>query len=159
MIPLQLRIAQAEDAETILEMQKRAFMPLYEKYRDDETSPATEGVERVRARIADPASRYWFIIWDEKAVGAIRVKASGRICRVSPMFVLPEYQGKGIAQQAMQLAEAQFPDAACWRLDTILQEKGNCHLYEKMGYVRVGEPKVINSRMTLIDYEKWMISE
>jgi len=39
-------------------------------------------------------------------------------------------------------------------LDTILQEPGNCHLYEKCGFVRVGEDHIINDNMTLIDYER-----
>ena len=45
------------------------------------------------------------------------------------------------------------PEVKTWKLDTILQEKGNCHLYEKCGFVRVGEEKPINDKMTLIDYE------
>ena len=41
-----------------------------------------------------------------------------------------------------------------WRLDTIKQETGNCHLYEKCGFVRVGEEHVVSDRMTLVDYVK-----
>ena len=44
--------------------------------------------------------------------------------------------------------------SANWSLGTILQEKGNCHLYEKMGYHPSGTRKVINDRMTLVFYEK-----
>lgn len=41
-----------------------------------------------------------------------------------------------------------------WELDTILQEKGNCHLYEKMGYHTTGKTEVINERLMLVFYEK-----
>ena len=41
-----------------------------------------------------------------------------------------------------------------WELDTILQEEGNCHLYEKMGYHRTGETKRINDKLTLVFYKK-----
>lgn len=47
-----------------------------------------------------------------------------------------------------------YGEVFCWKLETILQEKGNCHLYEKMGFQRTGGEKVINSKMTLINYEK-----
>ena len=47
-----------------------------------------------------------------------------------------------------------YPDIRVWKLDTMLQESGNCHLYEKCGFVRVGEEHVIHEKMTLIDYEK-----
>ena len=45
-----------------------------------------------------------------------------------------------------------------WRLDTIKQETGNCHLYEKCGFVRVGDDIVINEKMTLVNYVKNCIS-
>ena len=41
-----------------------------------------------------------------------------------------------------------------WELDTILQEAGNCHLYEKMGYRQTGKTTVINDKMTLVFYQK-----
>lgn len=40
-----------------------------------------------------------------------------------------------------------------------LQAKGNCHLYEKCGFVRVGEEHIVNEFMTLIDYEKSVKSD
>ena len=46
-----------------------------------------------------------------------------------------------------------LPEVTTWKLETILQEPANCHLYEKCGFVRIGEDKVINENMTLIDYE------
>lgn len=38
--------------------------------------------------------------------------------------------------------------------NTIKQETGNCHLYEKYGFVRVGEDIVVNEKMTLVGYVK-----
>ena len=69
-------------------------------------------------------------------------------------FILPEYQNQGIGYVAIQKVFYLYPDAKVWKLDTILQEPGNCHLYEKCGFVRVGEAHIINDKMTLIDYEK-----
>ena len=73
--------------------------------------------------------------------------------RISPLFVLPEYRNQGIAQQAIKLAEELYGDKD-WMLGTILQEKRNCHLYEKAGYRPTGDTKEINSKMTLIFYKK-----
>ena len=66
---------------------------------------------------------------------------------------MKEFRGRGYAQKAIQLAE-EIHGSSRWELDTILQEKGNCHLYEKMGYYQTGETRVINERMTLIFYKK-----
>ncbi len=78
---------------------------------------------------------------------------------ISPIFILPTYQNKGIAYTVIQLLFEKYKQAVAWRLDTILQEKGNCHLYEKCGFVRVGEEKKVNEKMTLIDYEKEVSNE
>ncbi len=70
------------------------------------------------------------------------------------MFILPEFQGMGIAQKAIHLIERQFPQATTWELRTILEEKCNCYLYEKMGYSLTGETKRLNENLTLVGYKK-----
>ena len=72
---------------------------------------------------------------------------------ISPIFILPKYQNCGIGYAAIQKVFSLYPDVKTWKLETILQEKLNCHLYEKCGFKRVGEDKPVNDDMTLIDYE------
>lgn len=153
---VELHRAGKADIETIWRMQLEAFAGLLEKYRDHETSPGAEPVEKIEARMLQPYTYYYFIEADGKTVGVIRVvdrKEEGVRKRVSPLFIMPEYRGKGYAQQAMLLAE-EIHGSEGWALDTILQEPGNLHLYEKMGYRQTGETKEINGRMTLVFYEK-----
>ena len=50
---------------------------------------------------------------------------------------------------SVELVKATFDD-----LETILQEKGNCYLYEKLGYHQTGKTEQINERMTIVFYEK-----
>ena len=66
--------------------------------------------------------------------------------RISPIFIMPEYRNKGFAQKAIQLAE-EIHGFSNWELDTILQEKGNCYLYEKMGYYQTGKTEKINEKL------------
>jgi hypothetical protein len=40
------------------------------------------------------------------------------------------------------------------KLDTILQEKDNCYLYEKLGYRQTSKTEIINDKMTIVFYEK-----
>jgi GNAT superfamily N-acetyltransferase len=70
------------------------------------------------------------------------------------MFILPEYQGKGIAQKTLTLVESMFPQAISWELATISEEKRNCYLYEKMGYEKTGVTKKLNENATLTYYKK-----
>ena len=151
-----LEKATLADAEVLWEMQKRSFAALLARYQDYETSPATETLARIEERLRRPERHYYFILCEGEKAGAICVvdpyRAPGAK-RISPLFILPEYQNRGIAQAAIREVEC-LHGAHNWSLDTILQEPGNCHLYEKMGYRRVGEPRPVNERLTLIDYEK-----
>ena len=153
---IQLIRASVEDAETIWKMQIEAFTELLNRYQDFETNPANEPLENVIWRLQQSTTYFYFIQSDGQNVGAVRVvdtSDNNERKRISPIFVLPEFRNLGIAQKAIAKAE-EIHGQANWRLDTILQEKGNCHLYEKMGYVQTGETKVINDNMTLISYQK-----
>ena len=141
--------------KTIWEMQVRAFSDLLEKYRDYETSPAAEGFEKVLARYRQPWTTYYFILVQDEVVGAIRIvdKKDGSRKRISPVWIMPEHRNKGYAQAAITAAE-QIYGSSHWCLVTILQEAGNLHLYEKMGYHQTGRIDRINDRMDIVCFEK-----
>lgn len=147
--------ASMKDAETIWHMQRAAFAELLERYQDFDINPGNEPLEKVQWRFSLPATYFYFIRVDGVNAGAIRVidHHDDSPKKISPLFVLPKFQGKGIAQAAIREAE-RIHGSDNWVLDTILQEKGNCHLYEKMGYHQTGETKAINDRLTLVFYEK-----
>lgn len=148
--------ANVDNAKEIHAMQVEAFKELLKKYQDFDTNPGNEAVEKVEARLKQDFTFYYFICAGQQKAGAVRVvdnKEPGTDRRISPIFILPEFQGKGIAQKAIRLCEELHGDGN-WKLETILQEARNCHLYEKMGYRPTGRTEVINERLTLIFYEK-----
>ena len=153
---IKLIAANLEDLNTILQMQKEAFSELYAKYQDTETSPATEEYEDILFRINQTETTYYFITADNVKVGVIRIvdcKDGVTRKRISPIFIMPEYRNQGYAQQAIKEAE-RIHGNQNWKLDTILQEKGNCYLYEKLGYHQTGKTEQINDKMTIVYYEK-----
>jgi GNAT superfamily N-acetyltransferase len=146
------------EASMIHKMQIKAFMPLLNQYQDYETSPANETVERIIDRLKQSYTDYYIIENSNAPVGAIRiVRKENSTFRVSPVFILPEHQGKGFAQIVFSMIEDIYNDAVVWELDTILQEQGNCYLYEKFGYQKTGGIKEINEKMTIVYYEKRLI--
>jgi len=152
--------AKLQDVETIYKMQIKSFMTLLERYHDFDTSPGSESVEKVAARINQSFTDYYIIKSDGVAVGGVRiVKRDNKRYRVSPIFILPECQGKGIAQKVFHMVEHIYYDAKVWELDTILEEQGNCYLYEKLGYKKTGKTEIINGKMTLVFYEKHFRNE
>lgn len=156
--------ATGEDTKLLYGLQVRSFMPLYEKYHDDDTSPAKESEERLFHKIEDANSDFYLVYMEKKPVGGVRVShhhgktAVENVEWISPIFIIPEYQNRGIAQLVIRRLFELYPKTITWRLGTIKQEQRNCHLYEKLGFQKVGTEQIVNDKMTLIVYEKTCVS-
>ncbi|MBP0726264.1 GNAT family N-acetyltransferase [Bacillus sp. RG28] len=149
---IRLEKAIVSDAKTIFDMQVKAFTPLLEKYKDYDISPANEKIDRTLARINNRNGGFYKILADNILVGAICIWRNKTQFWISPMFISPKYQGRGIAQKAIRLVKSMFPEATSWELATLLEEKRNCYLYEKMGFIQTGIRMKINNRTTLVYY-------
>ena len=148
--------ANLADAKKLWKMQVEAFRELLEKYQDFDTNPSSEPLNRTIERISMPETYYYFIVYNDNVAGAIRVvdkKDNITPKRISPIWVMPEFRGNGIAQLAIKSAE-EIHGSENWELSTIKEEKGNGYLYEKMGYKLTDEAEVVNDRMTLVFYKK-----
>ena len=151
-----LEKATIENSEEIHQMQIKSFKNLLEKYKDYNTNPGNESIERIIQRFNQEFTDYYIIKIESISIGAIRVIKldNGLKCRVAPIFILPEYHNRGIAQKVFKIIEEKYKPKNGWILDTILQEKGNCHLYEKIGYKKTGQIENINENMDIVFYEK-----
>ena len=163
-----LEKAGINDCTHIHEMQFAAFASLLEKYQDYEVNPGAESIEKIVQRMKQPYSQYYFIRIEEKDIGVVCVnRVSETVSKISPIFILPEFENKGYAQQALLLAESFYPQSLIWVLDTIKEEGKLCHLYEKLGYKLTGKETVIRTEnndmhfpaMTIVCYEKNKIPE
>ncbi len=143
------------DLELLYDLQVRAFLPLYQKYQDTETSPALESKQKVFSKIC--SSDFYIIYIGKDPIGGVRIREDGNIENIrwiSPLFITPEYQNRGIATNVLHQIFTMYNDTLQWKLETIKQEDGNCHLYEKCGFKRIGNETVVNDAMTLIQYAK-----
>ena len=154
-MPVSLRRAAAADIKTLWMMQVEAFSGLLLKYRDYDTSPGAESLERVQAKFDQPGTIYYFIMDGETTVGGVRVvdKRDGSRKRIAPVWIMPEHRRKGYARAAFARIE-EIHGADSWSLDTILQEEGNVRLYEQLGYRRTGETRHIKDGMDIVFFEK-----
>ena len=152
---IHLEKANVEDSKKIHEMKIISFKALLEKYQDYEVSPGAETLEQVKKRFDYLQIDQYFIKLQDEIIGYIRInRLNENTCRLSNMFILPDYQGKGYAQQAIKQVEMLNPQAEHWILGTIKQEQKLCHLYEKMGYKQTGVQTNVKDGMDLIDYAK-----
>ena len=147
--------ANEHDCDRIWNMQIEAFRDLLEKYEDYETSPGNESKERIMAKLLEPFTYFYFICFEGDIVGAVRVvdKKDGSRKRIAPIFIMKEFRNQHLAQKAFEEIEI-IHGSDNWKLDTILQEEGNCHLYEKLGYKKTGFVENIHEGMDIVYYEK-----
>lgn len=151
-----LKKADFGDCAEIQKMQMAAFSKLLEKYQDFETNPGAESLETIEYKYNQQCTTYYFIILDDVKIGVVRVvTADGITCRISPLFIMPEFQNNGYAQLAVNELERLYSKARCWQVDTIKQEDKLCHLYEKLGYKPTGKEEQIKDGMTIVYYEKY----
>ena len=154
---VRLERADIADAEQILAMQKICFAPHLERYQDFETNPAMASLDEIGRQIQH--ENFYKILYNGLWVGAINIQVlddKGN-CKLRIINILPEYQGLGIGQTAIALAEKIFADARTWRLETLADMPHNRHVYEKMGYVFTGKTEVVNDKLTLVHYRKEVV--
>ena len=152
---LRLQKITAAQARLYHAMQVRAFQPLLDHYQDVKTNPAADTLQKVQERLSLESSSAYFIRDSDQTVGALRlVRRAPSVMKVSPLFILPEFQGQGYARGAMILAERENPEITEWQLDTIKEEKHLCRLYESLGYVPTGSEEILQPGMTLAYYQK-----
>lgn len=147
--------ATENDAKALHTIQVKSFLPLLEKYKDTDTNPACEPIDKTLHRINDPSRGFYKILRDGTLVGGIAIKQTApRTIFLGPIFVDPNFQNQKIAQRALELIEGVFSDIDFFELATISQEKGNVHLYEKIGYVVTGEHKKMSGSLEVIFFRK-----
>ena len=147
--------ANVSDCEKIWSLQIEAFADLLAKYQDYETSPGNESIEHIQAKLLDEFTFFYFIYHKDDIAGAVRVvdRKNGNRKRIAPIYIMKKFRNRGLAQKAFEEIE-KIHGSNNWMLDTILQEEGNCYLYEKLGYKRTGKIENINQRMDIVYYEK-----
>lgn len=148
---VQLIKATIADAKNMLEIQRKSFAPLYEKYQDIE-SAYNETLDRMTSHIQN--KDYYKILYNGIHVGCIWVEIEPEIYRIQRIFILPEYQCQGIGQEALKKVEQIYNNAKYWALDCPEDLMINRHCYEKAGYHLTGVKEIVNNKLSLVYYEK-----
>jgi len=151
---LQLILAAAVDAQDMLTMQKVCFKKHFERYHDLE-SPYNDTLEKMLVRINFEKGCYLKIVYMNKLVGGVWVfEKDWKVFHIGIIYILPEYQSKGIGQKVLEMVENYHTDAKFWELDCPEDLSMNRRCYEKAGYKLTGENKIINENLSLVYYRK-----
>ena len=147
-----------EEAAMLHEIQKAAFLPLYERYHD-KGNPCLRGMEDITARIGSPHFRCFTICEGDDVVGGAIYRCSGGGLSEGEyylyrIYIKPGRQCKGIAQRAIALCEREFPGAVRFTVDFPEDLIKNQRCYEAAGFRDTGKRIAVEDGLTLACYEK-----
>lgn len=142
-----------EYAGIVQKILQNAYLPLLEKYHDEEQNPANSTIERIKWHINHQDA--YLLQTDNENVGYVRIKQRGiGEYSISDLAIRTDCQNKGYAQYFLKALEKEYPAAGKWSLVTIPEEPKDCHLYEKLGYMQQGIVSEINENMHMVLYVK-----
>lgn len=153
---LEFQKSALKDAKLLTELKIRTFDDDSRRFfnRPNGGPPGYDSVEFQRELIINHMT--YNILWDSNIIGSMTITDNGNFhYELSTIFIIPEYQNKGIGQQAIMFIEQEFQDAKKWTLDTPSTATRNHYLYEKMGYTKVHEILIDKkTNLFLYFYEK-----
>ena len=150
---IRIEPAAAGDAEALAEVSRRAF-----EHDVNYGSPGVCGPPGYDStawqRRMMKNGRYYKILKNNRIVGGfILFPLKGEKAEFGRVFLEPDCQNKGVGSRVLDFAESAFPEAKHWTLDTPSWNLRTQHVYEKGGYVKIGEIDT-GEGFFLFQYEK-----
>jgi len=131
-VDITIRKAIKEDADSILKIQKKAFLFQANKYSDYDMPPMVEKKEDVLNEMI--TSLIFVAIYNDKIIGSIRIRKQEDEAEIRRLAVLDEYQGNGVGNMLMNVAEMQYLHLKRYWLLTGKESYRSISLYKKLGY-------------------------
>ncbi len=162
-----IRPTQKSDADTLCEMQKAAFLPIYEQYHDA-GNPCLRGTEDILRRLDSKLFKYFTILDGEEIVGGVLYRCEGSTPFVKKLdegeyyltriYIKPDRQCQGIAKTAILLCEKEFPAAVKFYIDFPKELEKNRKCYTNAGFHDTGKELEAEPGLVLVSYEKEIVS-
>jgi ribosomal protein S18 acetylase RimI-like enzyme len=141
--------ATLEDVEVLINIRNQCFYLDYVKYGE------CPGYNLSKESMANTILKNigYKIVYNNEIVGNISISNnSDSIYHIGCLCVLPDYENKGIGQEAIRFIESQFPNVAVWTLDTPADKERNIYFYKKAGYNIIKE--YMGGSVRLVLFEK-----
>ena len=98
--------------------------------------------EEYHARLIRDGRTVKLMIGEATVGGLVLFGEEGGSIRIHVVYVDPAWQDRGIGRQALAWIEAEYPEAACFELETPQVKARNLHLYLDAGYAPCGSRTV-----------------
>lgn len=147
--------AAAEDAATILDIQRRAFAEEARLCGDWEIPPLTETLSAVVEHIQ--SQTVLIARLDTQIIGSVRGIAEGTVCTIRGLSIEIAHQGQGTGSSLLHAIENAHPDATHFRLTTNTAMKSNVRFYQRHCY-EITELTRYSEAITLAQMRKVVVA-
>lgn len=128
--------ATIDDIKSLINVRNQSFYSDYVKY--GECPGYNISKENMTNSILNRIS--YKIMCNNEIVGNISVRDNhDNTYYLGCLCVIPDYENKGIGQEAIRFIESEFPNTTVWKLETPADKKRNHYFYKKAGYSIVDE--------------------
>lgn len=140
MATIEITPLDARHAGEVLTLQRAAYVPEAQHYRDPDLPPLTQTLEELVAELRSPSVIGLGAWIDRRLVGSVRVRVEGAAGHLGRLVVVPDLQGQGIGTALLLACEEALPaEVTELRLFTGSRSDPTIRLYERYGYVRQRE--------------------
>jgi ribosomal protein S18 acetylase RimI-like enzyme len=143
--------ASAEDAATILRLQKLAYQSEARLYNDLQIPPLIQTLDDLKSDFTDKI--FFKALIESNIVGSVRGYQLGKTGYIERLFVHPNYQGQGIATALMEEIQSCFGQVQRFELFTGYKSTRNINLYERLGY-KIFRSEEIGKKLSFVFMEK-----
>ncbi len=145
----QIEKAQKKEAVEILRGQKKAFEEVAKQHEHMDMPPMTETKEAAEKALMNATV---FIAKTKKEiVGSVRGEEKDGACYISRLWVLPEYQKKGIGHALMFAVEDAFVYLDKYELFTGSKSEDTIEFYKERGYEETKREPLRNYELVYLD--------
>jgi ribosomal protein S18 acetylase RimI-like enzyme len=127
-----IRRATLDDAQAMLELQRRAFAEEGRRSGSQEIPPLIEALAAIQEHILLDTAL--LAVDRAKVVGSVRGIVADRVCTIRALVVEPEMQGRGVGSSLLRALEAAHPGVERFDLTTNTVMDRNVPFYQRHGY-------------------------
>lgn len=137
--------ATLKDAEEIIKVQQVVWLDTYPNkeigitYKDVEEQTKQFNTERLIKKLSDPGRHYWIAKTEGNIIGILTVSKGEEINTLQALYILPEFQGKGVGSKLIKNGLEWLGTKKNVVLGVASYNKNAIEFYKKFGFVENGE--------------------
>lgn len=148
---MKITLADKNDAEEILALQKLAYLSEAAIYDDYLIPPLHQTLSETEAEF--DTHTVLKAVRDERIIGSVRAHVRERTGYIGKLIVHPDHQNQGIGTRLMRAIEGRHNKVERFELFTGQRSEKNLYLYQKLGYKSFKKQR-ITPKVALVYMEK-----